>query len=161
MGYELAGLSEVGEILGVSRQRAAQLADSSGFPGPVPDLASGRIWRVQDVQLWSETRRRGGRPRTGYRIEFVGDRDEKRKGRRTVSLAVIWIDQPGTDRIFERWMDRNISYEAGAQPPEHHRRGTPDTIRACTRWVWVSCLFRLGYGGQMVGAPGADPDADG
>lgn len=120
MDYELAGLSEVGEILGVSRQRAAQLADSSGFPEPVADLASGRIWRVPDVQLWSKSRRRGGRPRTGYRIEFAGDRDEKRKGRRTVSLAVIWIDQPGMDRIFERWMDRSIS-ELVAKQLETHR----------------------------------------
>jgi hypothetical protein len=38
MDYEVAGLTEVGEILGVSRQRAAQLAGSSGFPGPVADL---------------------------------------------------------------------------------------------------------------------------
>ena len=54
MDYELAGLMEVGEMLGVSRQRAAQLADSSGFPGPVADLGSGRVWRVQDIRLWSD-----------------------------------------------------------------------------------------------------------
>jgi hypothetical protein len=107
-------------ILGVSRQRAAQLADSAEFPGPIADLASGRVWRVQDVRLWSEIRRRGGRPRTGYRIEYAGERDEKRKGRRTVSLAVIWIDQPGMDRIYERWIDRDIA-EFVARQLETHR----------------------------------------
>jgi hypothetical protein len=51
------------------------------------------------------------------------------------------------------------AYEAGARPPEQHRPGTPDTIRTCTRWVWTSCLFRLGYRGQMFG-PGGNFDAD-
>jgi len=108
MDYDLAGLTEVGEMLGVSRQRAAQLADSSGFPEPVADLASGRIWRLDDIRLWSESRRGGGRPRTGYRIEYAGDRDHKRSHRHTVSLAVLWIDEPGMDRMFERWVDRNL-----------------------------------------------------
>ena len=96
-----------------------------------------------------------------------------------VRLALIWfgivftvlmighIDNQIVRQIlsFEsRWRvsnSRGPAYEAGAQPPEHHRRGTPDTIRTCTRWVWASCLFRLGYRGQVVGVPGADPDAEG
>jgi hypothetical protein len=72
--------------------------------------------------------------------------------------------RPGRRPVVSRWRVSNSrapAYEAGAQPPEHHRRGTPDTIRTCTRWVWTSCLFRLGHRGKIVGAPGADPDADG
>ena len=50
----------------------------------------------------------------------------------------------------ERQLSRS-AYEAGAQPPEDHRRSTPDTIRTCTRWVWASCLYRLGYGAGSMG----------
>ena len=53
------------------------------------------------------------------------------------------------------------AYEAGAQPSEHHRRGTPDTIRTCNTLGLGQLPLPLGYGGEMVGASGADPDADG
>lgn len=108
VAHDLVGLTEVGELLGVSRQRAAQLAESAGFPAPVAELASGRIWRGEDVRLWTEVRRRGGRPKTGYRIEYEGERDDKRNNRRTISLGVIWIDEPGIDGHFLRWIDRSL-----------------------------------------------------
>ena len=108
MECEIAGVTEIGDVLGVSRQRAAQLAETPGFPAPIAELASGRIWRAQDVRLWSETRRRGGRPRTASRIEYVGDRDERRNGRRIVSLRLVWIEEPRQDRAIHRWIDRGL-----------------------------------------------------
>jgi len=109
MECDLAGVTEVGDILGVSRQRAAQLAETQGFPAPVAELASGRIWRSQDVRLWSETRRRGGRPRSGFRIEYAGDRDERRYGRRIVALQVFCIEEPRrTNKSFHRWIGRDL-----------------------------------------------------
>lgn len=60
------GLSEVARILGVSRQRAAQLVrDYADFPGPVAILASGRIWNRVAVETWAAMHadRPAGRPR--------------------------------------------------------------------------------------------------
>ena len=115
MENDLAGVTEVGDILGVSRQRAAQLAETQDFPAPVADLASGRIWRVQDVRLWAETRRRGGRPRSGFKIEYVGDREDKRNGRRIVSLRLACIDEPRLDRAMHRSIDRGLVAFASQQ----------------------------------------------
>jgi prophage regulatory protein len=39
-------------MLGVSKQRADQLTRTDGFPRPVSELASGRIWRKSDVTKW-------------------------------------------------------------------------------------------------------------
>ena len=115
MECDLAGVTELGDILGVSRQRAAQLAEAPGFPSPVADLASGRIWRVQDARLWAETRRRGGRPRSGFRIEYVGDRDDRRNGRHLVSLRLVAIDEPRLDRAIHRSIDRGLVAFASKQ----------------------------------------------
>lgn len=54
----LAGISEIGEMLGVSRQRAFQLAASKGFPEPLDRLASGPVWKRSDVERWARQRRR-------------------------------------------------------------------------------------------------------
>ena len=112
----LAGVTEVDDILGVSRQRAAQLAETQGFPAPVAELASGRIWRSQDVRLWSETPRRGGRPRSGFRIEYAGDRDERSNGRRIVALQMFWIEEPRRlNKSFRRWIGRDLVGSANQQ----------------------------------------------
>jgi hypothetical protein len=37
-------LVEIAELLGVSKQRAHQIADESGFPPPLSEDARGRIW---------------------------------------------------------------------------------------------------------------------
>ena len=52
----LVGLHEVGAMIGVSRQRADQLARQTGFPKPVAELKAGRIWRRADVQRWVDAR---------------------------------------------------------------------------------------------------------
>ena len=59
-----AGLSEVAELFGVSRQRVHELRRKRGFPAPAADLASGPVWRVSTLQLFlSEWERKPGRPR--------------------------------------------------------------------------------------------------
>jgi hypothetical protein len=47
------GLTEIGQLLGVSRQRAGQLAASEGFPEPTVRLAAGPIWESADVERWA------------------------------------------------------------------------------------------------------------
>lgn len=55
----LVGPHEVGQMLGVSRQRVSQLAARADFPVPVAVLRMGTVWRVEDVRAWAEA---AGRP---------------------------------------------------------------------------------------------------
>ena len=74
---ELLGVKELADQLGVSRQRASELARSSHFPTPSAILASGPIWTAAAVAtflaLWE---RRAGRPRNrcGVRGETIDGR---------------------------------------------------------------------------------------
>ena len=38
--------------LGVSRQRAHVLAHQDGFPRPLYELPTGRVWRERDIEKW-------------------------------------------------------------------------------------------------------------
>jgi len=65
---ELVGASEVGAMLGVSRQRVHQLRESSAFPAPLVEVAMGPLWDARAVEAfardWSRRpgRRAGRRP---------------------------------------------------------------------------------------------------
>jgi prophage regulatory protein len=50
---DLVGVTEIGDLLGVSRQRADQLTRIEAFPEPVAVLSAGRIWRRADVEAWA------------------------------------------------------------------------------------------------------------
>lgn len=50
---DLVGLAEIGDMLGVSRQRVDQLARTKDFPEPVATISAGRIWRRADVEAWA------------------------------------------------------------------------------------------------------------
>ncbi len=61
---ELVGVSEVAELLGVSRQRASDLQNRHGFPDPVAILASGPVWMRKQLNSFTSTwDRKPGRPR--------------------------------------------------------------------------------------------------
>jgi hypothetical protein len=50
---DLVGISEIADMLGVTRQRADKLSRvDSTFPDPVADLRGGRIWLRVDVVAW-------------------------------------------------------------------------------------------------------------
>lgn len=55
----LMGLAEVRALLGVSRQRADQIVRKPGFPAPVVELATGKVWDGEAVRVWAEGWRRG------------------------------------------------------------------------------------------------------
>jgi hypothetical protein len=59
----LAGVTEVAALLGVSRQRVAQLRERADFPAPIAELAAGPIWNrtslTRFVEAWP---RKPGRP---------------------------------------------------------------------------------------------------
>jgi len=62
---DLVGYTEVGKMLGVSRQRARQLAEENpGFPAPVARLAAGPVFSRASVRAFELAwpRRRTGRP---------------------------------------------------------------------------------------------------
>jgi predicted DNA-binding transcriptional regulator AlpA len=50
----LAGITEIATMLGVSKQRASQLVASKGFPAPLERLAAGPVWRRSAVERWAE-----------------------------------------------------------------------------------------------------------
>ena len=59
-----AGVSEVAALLGVSRQRVAELRGKPGFPAPVAEISAGPIWEVSSLNRFLEGwERRPGRPR--------------------------------------------------------------------------------------------------
>ena len=56
----LVGAHEIRAILGgVSRQRVHQLTARADFPAPVADLALGKVWSAEDVEVWNNARRHG------------------------------------------------------------------------------------------------------
>jgi hypothetical protein len=59
-----AGVTEVAALLGVSRQRVAELRGKRGFPAPIAEISAGPIWAVSSLNRFLETwERRPGRPR--------------------------------------------------------------------------------------------------
>lgn len=52
----LAGIHEIAELLGVSRQRVDQLSRQAGFPEPLDTIRLGRVWRLVDVEAWIRRR---------------------------------------------------------------------------------------------------------
>jgi hypothetical protein len=42
------------ELLGVTKQRAHQIAEEKGFPAPVAKEALGRVWSRYEVQAWAK-----------------------------------------------------------------------------------------------------------
>jgi len=62
-GY--VGVTEIAKLLGVSRQRVAQLRRRRDFPAPIAELAAGPVWTrtslTRFVEAWP---RKPGRPRS-------------------------------------------------------------------------------------------------
>jgi predicted DNA-binding transcriptional regulator AlpA len=50
---QLLNLSDIGRLLGVSRQRAAQLAQHAEFPEPAGEMGRGKVWRAKDIEKWA------------------------------------------------------------------------------------------------------------
>ena len=55
----LVGLTEISELLHLSRQRVDQIVRSDpSFPAPVAELRAGRVWKGDEIERWA---RRSGR----------------------------------------------------------------------------------------------------
>jgi len=53
MTHHLVGITEIAQMLGVSRQRVGQLAKSDGFPTPAVTLAAGPVWDRSAIEKWA------------------------------------------------------------------------------------------------------------
>ena len=64
-GEALAGVSEIAELLEVSRPTAARYVERHDFPAPLGELARGRVWLRADVEAWAKANLplKPGRPR--------------------------------------------------------------------------------------------------
>ena len=52
---DLVGISEVAEMLGVTRQRADKLSRTSpDFPPPASTLHAGRVWLRSKIEEWTQ-----------------------------------------------------------------------------------------------------------
>lgn len=51
--HHLVGLTEIAEMLGVSRQYTDRLVRQVGFPEPEAVITAGRIWKREDVEEWA------------------------------------------------------------------------------------------------------------
>lgn len=57
---DLVGISEIAEMLGVTRQRVDKLSRTDpAFPEPVAEIRAGRIWLRAEVATWVSDSRRG------------------------------------------------------------------------------------------------------
>jgi predicted DNA-binding transcriptional regulator AlpA len=60
---ELAGFTEIAEILGVHKRTVQRYIARDDFPEPIGRLARGRVWRREDIEKWGADRPKPGRPR--------------------------------------------------------------------------------------------------
>lgn len=60
--YELVGVREAADILGVSKQRVSQLARTEGFPRPKAMLYATPVWLAADVRRFAGHRHQGSGP---------------------------------------------------------------------------------------------------
>lgn len=51
---EIVGLSEIAELLGVTKRTVQRYQEREDFPAPLGTLAGGRVWREADVRKWAE-----------------------------------------------------------------------------------------------------------
>jgi len=68
-GDELAGVTELAKLFGVSRQRMSELRTREDFPAPAAELAAGPVWKVANLRRFLDSwERLPGRPRRSTRL---------------------------------------------------------------------------------------------
>jgi hypothetical protein len=86
-----AGVSEIADMLGVSKQRVGQLRQVEGFPTPVAELAAGPVWRVSTLRRFvEEWPRRPGRPRKDESSKVVDLEQRLHDGVKETRAAGAW-----------------------------------------------------------------------
>lgn len=73
----MGGVTEVAELLGVSRQRLSKLRERPDFPDPIGNLAQGAVWDLDVVEAWhgsGSRTSRAGRPKAADAARTLGGR---------------------------------------------------------------------------------------
>lgn len=61
---ELAGVTELAKLFGVSKQRMSELRTRQDFPAPLAELAAGPVWKVANLRRFLDSwERKPGRPK--------------------------------------------------------------------------------------------------
>ncbi|WP_239393631.1 serine/threonine-protein kinase [Frankia sp. CiP3] len=99
----MGGVTEVAEILGVSRQRISKLRDRADFPDPIAEIAQGPIWNLDEIDAWggSSLRSSSGRPRADTAARTLGGRfvlEEPRIGHGGFADVYRALDRKQTGR---------------------------------------------------------------
>lgn len=55
--YDLLGLAEVSETLGISRRHAARVVTREDFPDPAHRVRATRLWEGREVRRWKRERK--------------------------------------------------------------------------------------------------------
>lgn len=90
--HHLVGAAEAAKILGVTRQRVAQLAVTAGFPQPEVELSGGRIWSRHAIERWAvDNQRDRGSERTPDASEFLLGQIERLAGAEAEGAGSGWV----------------------------------------------------------------------
>jgi prophage regulatory protein len=120
---EVVGVTEVADLLGVSRQRVDQLIGSYwDFPLPIAALAGGRVWDRRDVEAWeaahnSNTDRRPGRRRQdpGQDLELLGARLRSLREWRGFTIGGV-AEETGVEPAYWRALEHGQLKSAEGRP---------------------------------------------
>ena len=106
---QLLGVSEVGALLGVTRQRSSLITKMPAFPKPVAQLAVGPVWTRPSIDLFLQNwPRKPGRPvhkasevygtRPGMTVVNATDKTVRGVRTRVTFRTLETADLPGLDR---------------------------------------------------------------
>lgn len=124
----MGGVTEVAELLGVSRQRVAKLRERADFPGPLGELAQGPIWDLDVIGAWqgSALRQSGsGRPRAEVTRRTLGGRfvlEEDCIGRGGFADVFRAVDKKPDSNGDTRQVAVKVLRDVGNIPEESIRR---------------------------------------
>jgi hypothetical protein len=92
MTHHLVGAAEAAKILGVTRQRVAQLAVTPGFPQPEAELSAGRIWSRHAIERWAvDNQRDRGSAGPPDASEFLLGQIERLAGVEAEAAGSGWV----------------------------------------------------------------------
>lgn len=111
---ELVGVSEIAELLGVSRQRVGELRRQPGFPAPIAELRAGPVWSRPSLDRFLRSwPRKPGRPRdlrgaiSNLHVEMLRSaRNFQAHTRDSRSPDADAIMRPLRERYPEKWHDQ-------------------------------------------------------
>lgn len=92
MTHHLVGAAEAAKILGVTRQRVAQLAVTAGFPQPEVELSGGRIWSRHAIERWAvDNQRDRGSDGPPDSSDFLLGQVERLAGAEAEVVGSAWV----------------------------------------------------------------------